>query len=299
METRPILADEQIRILCVDDERNVLKALRRIFIDDDWEIFVAESAAEGLEIMRQEKEIQLVVSDYRMPGMNGVEFLGEVCRHWPDTIRIVLSGYADAASIVAAINEGQIYKFIPKPWNDDELRVTLQTALEHYFLQKKNRELMVQLQRTNHELEHINEHLEQLVLERTEKLQIQNEALRISQNILDALPVGVVGLDLEGTIVRTNKMGMYLLGLDSEFVIGLSRFETLPDELNRLVDDFADGHCVQGELDISGRPLKYWVTRLHNRQQDGLIICLVDVTGKRLCELAVEEPLGDRLCLMT
>ncbi|TYO99656.1 response regulator receiver domain-containing protein [Geothermobacter ehrlichii] len=298
MENRSILTGEQIRILCVDDERNVLKALRRIFIDDDWEIFVAESATEGLEILRQEEEIQLVVSDYRMPGMNGVEFLGEVCRYWPDTIRIVLSGYADAASIVAAINEGQIYKFIPKPWNDDELKVTLQTALEHYFLQKKNRELMAQLRQTNSELEHINDHLEQLVLERTEKLQIQNEALQISQSILDALPVGVIGLDLEGMVVRTNRVGMHFLGLDNEFVVGLSRFEVLPDELNRLVDGLEDRHCIQGEFEISGRVLKYWVTRLSNPRQEGLIVSLVDASGRRLCDTFAEDWTGDGLCLM-
>ncbi len=73
-----------------------------------------------------------------MPNMNGVEFLREVRTRWPDTVRIVLSGYADTASIVSAINEGEIYRFIPKPWNDDDLKVTIANAIERYHLLKKN-----------------------------------------------------------------------------------------------------------------------------------------------------------------
>ena len=122
----------QIKILCVDDERNVLRALERIFLDDDYEIILAGSGDEGLKIMEEEGPFQVVVSDYRMPVMNGVEFLKAVYERWPETVRIVLSGYADAGAIVAAINEGHIYRFIPKPWNDDELRVTIQNCLERY-----------------------------------------------------------------------------------------------------------------------------------------------------------------------
>ena len=116
-----------VKILCVDDERNVLRALERIFLDDDYEIVTAGSGEEGLEIMTESGDcFQVVISDYRMPVMNGVEFLKAVYERWPDSVRIVLSGYADAGAIVAAINEGHIYKFIPKPWNDEELRETIQ-----------------------------------------------------------------------------------------------------------------------------------------------------------------------------
>jgi len=122
--------NDRTRILCVDDERNVLRALERIFLDDDYEILTACSGEQGLEILSAAPQVQVVISDYRMPGMNGVEFLKEVCKTHPETIRIVLSGYADTAAVVAAINQGKIYKFIPKPWNDDELRLTVAKALE-------------------------------------------------------------------------------------------------------------------------------------------------------------------------
>ena len=97
---------EPIKILCVDDERNVLKALERIFLDDDYEIVLAGSGAEGLDILQKAEHFQVVISDYRMPVMNGVEFLKVVYERCPETVRIVLSGYADAGAIVAECLHG-------------------------------------------------------------------------------------------------------------------------------------------------------------------------------------------------
>ncbi len=194
-----------VKILCVDDERNVLRSLERIFLDDDYEIVTAGSGDEGLEIMSEAGDsFQVVVSDYRMPVMNGVEFLKAVYERWPDTVRIVLSGYADAGAIVAAINEGHIYKFIPKPWNDEELRVTIHNCLERYFLLKKNRELFDKLALTN-------QALEQKVLERTEALELRNKALEFSQTMLGNLPVGVVGIDEGGLIAHCNTVAAGIL----------------------------------------------------------------------------------------
>ena len=144
--------DEEIKILCVDDEKNVLKSLRRLFMDHDYEILTARSGKEGLEILEEQRDIQLIISDYRMPEMDGVEFLRRAYEYSPETIRIVLSGYADTASVVAAINEGQIYKFIPKPWNDDELKLTIEKALEVFFLKRKNEHLAEKLIAINMEL---------------------------------------------------------------------------------------------------------------------------------------------------
>lgn len=124
--------DATVRILFVDDEKNVLRSLERVFLDDDYEILTASSGVEGLSIMKNEPSIQIVVSDYRMPGMNGVEFLKEVFRCWPKTVRLVLSGNADTATIVSAIKEGHVYRFISKPWDVDELRSTIAHALENY-----------------------------------------------------------------------------------------------------------------------------------------------------------------------
>jgi len=194
-----------VRILCVDDERNVLRSLERIFLDDDYEIVLAGSGEEGLQVLeKNDDSFQVVISDYRMPVMNGVEFLKQVFARWPDTVRIVLSGYADAGAIVAAINEGHIYRFIPKPWNDDDLRVTIQNCLERYFLLKRNRELLDELTRAN-------QILEEKVRERTEDLELRNRAMEFSQNMLGNLPVGVVGIDENGLIVHCNTIAAAIM----------------------------------------------------------------------------------------
>jgi len=274
-------ADEEIRILCVDDERNVLRALQRIFLDEDYEIITAESAEEGLELLAELGEVQLVISDYRMPGKNGVDFLREVYQQRPETVRIVLSGYADAGAIVAAINEGQVYKFIPKPWNDDDLKVTLENAIERYYLHKRNDELMAQLQQINGKLQQINENLEQLVEERTAKLSMQNQALRISQNILDALPVGVLGFDSEGTIVAGNSIAGSLLGLQTDGLVGLPRDEFLPEEVNALVENLGEQELCRGSINGDGLVKPAWVTRLQADGQEGFILTIAPQSEKR------------------
>lgn len=228
--------DEQMKILCVDDEKNVLKAIQRLFLDSDYEILTAESGDEGLEVFSNNSTIQLVISDYRMPKMNGVDFLKAVYKKWPETIRIVLSGYADTASIVEAINEGHIYRFIPKPWNDDELKVTVAKALEHYKLKQKNIQLTLALEERNEELKEINNNLESLVEDRTSELMLQNKILTASQNMLDSLPLAVMGIEPEGVIVQCNKKGLEYFSIAEGNVLGLHRSDSLPDDVNSFID---------------------------------------------------------------
>ncbi len=244
--------DEKIRILFVDDERGVLKALQRLFLDSDYEIITATSGAEGLDILKSTETIQLVISDYRMPEMNGVDFLKEVYHLRPDTVRIVLSGYADTAAIVEAINEGKIYKFIPKPWNEDELKVTISTALEHYFTNKKIIRLTRELEIKNHALQDINNNLERLVEERTADLKMQNRILTSSQNILDSLPVGVVGIDPEGLVVQCNKKGMEIFSLEEGNILGQDRKDSFPSEINDFIDKVTGKGASSSRIPISG-----------------------------------------------
>ena len=228
--------DKSIKILCVDDEKNVLRALQRLFMDEDYEIFTADSGEEGIQICEDEPGIQLVISDYRMPGMDGVDFFKIVNSRWPETIRIVLSGYADTASVVGAINEGQIYKFIAKPWNDEELKVTIGNALEVFFLHQKNKQLHEELLSSNEKLKHLNENLEQLVEKKAEEVIFQNRILMLSQNILDALPVGVLGMDDTGLIVHCNKYAEKLFKGNKNSVVYLTAHDGLPPEILAIID---------------------------------------------------------------
>ncbi|MBI5905810.1 MAG: response regulator [Deltaproteobacteria bacterium] len=231
---------EPVRILCVDDERNVLRSLERLFLDDGYEIRTALSGAEGLLALGQGDTVQVVISDYRMPGMNGVEFLSEVRKSWPETVRIILSGYADTGAIVSAINDGQIYKFIAKPWNEDEIRVAVTNAVERYNLGRENRTLAAELRAKNDELTALNRDLEARVEERTAALTTQNRLLTESLNILDNLPFAVVGMSLDGTVFQCNRKGMVCFGNRIGPVIGADRREVLTAAQNRLVDRVID-----------------------------------------------------------
>jgi len=128
------LTPPKYRLLLVDDEPGIVRALGRVFRQENYEIVTAGSGQEGLERLA-EGPVHLVISDFMMPGMNGAQFLHEVKLRSPDTIRIMLTGHANTDAVMGAINDGAVYKFILKPWNDDDLRVTVALALEQlaYF----------------------------------------------------------------------------------------------------------------------------------------------------------------------
>lgn len=127
-------------LLFVDDEENVLSALKRIFMEENYTILTAASAAAALAIM-ESRPVHLVISDHRMPIMTGAEMLTLIKDKWPETIRIMLTGYADVNSIMGAVKDGAVYKFITKPWNDEDLRLTVSLALQQYVLIQENRQL--------------------------------------------------------------------------------------------------------------------------------------------------------------
>jgi len=131
---------KRYRILIVDDEPGILKALTRTFRSESYDVVTAGGSKEALERLT-EAPVHVVISDYMMPGMNGAELLKEIKRRYPDTLRIMLTGHADTGAVMGAVNEGAVYKFILKPWNDDDLRVTVALALEQSDLVQRNRAL--------------------------------------------------------------------------------------------------------------------------------------------------------------
>jgi len=157
-------------LLFVDDERNILSSLRRLFRPLGYNILLAESGAAGLEILKQ-YPVDLVVSDMRMPEMDGARFLAEVARLYPDTVRILLTGFADLTSTIAAINQGQIYRYLSKPWEDTEVTLAVRQALTTKRLEQEKRALTELTERQNLELKDLNENLELKVRQRTEELQ--------------------------------------------------------------------------------------------------------------------------------
>ncbi|MFY9316320.1 MAG: HD domain-containing phosphohydrolase [Burkholderiales bacterium] len=156
-------------LLCVDDEPNILNALRRLFRPQGYRILVANSGAEGLAQLEREP-IDVVISDMRMPEMSGAEFLEKVRGRWPDSVRILLTGYSEIESTVAAINAGQIARYVSKPWNDDEMLLIVREALERKNLIDDKQRLEVLARKQNEELKTLNATLEQKVETRTAQL---------------------------------------------------------------------------------------------------------------------------------
>ena len=117
-------------LLIVDDEKEILRSLSLTFMQD-YEVFTASSGIEALAILERQ-DIALILADQRMPEMTGVELLTKVFQINPNAIRIILTGYTDTAALIEAINQGQIYRYITKPWDRQELRITIKRALENY-----------------------------------------------------------------------------------------------------------------------------------------------------------------------
>src|ERR1700759_2881259 len=144
----------EIGVLYVDDEINNLNSFKAAF-RRDFEIFTAISAKEGRKIL-DNYEIGVIITDQRMPGMTGIEFLESILTIYPDTIRILLTGFSDINAVMDAINRGQVDKYLVKPWQNDELKMYIENALEIYHLRKENKELAYKLQLANTELANLN-----------------------------------------------------------------------------------------------------------------------------------------------
>ncbi len=140
-----------INVLYIDDERHNLIAFKASF-RRTFNVFVCESAEEGKQIIEREN-IHVILSDQRMPKTTGIEFFESILQVYPDPIRILITGYTDINAVIDAINRGQVYKYLTKPWHEDEIRIFIERAFEVYNLRKENKELTGKLIDANHKLE--------------------------------------------------------------------------------------------------------------------------------------------------
>lgn len=177
-------------LLIIDDEPEIVKALTRQF-RRYYNVFSTTNAEEAFNILERE-HIQVVVSDQRMPGMSGVEFFSRIKSKYPDALKLILTGYSDIEAVIGAINEGQIFRYVTKPWNPDELNIIVKEAFEKHELITNNRKLMQQLQDAN-------ETLEIKVLDRTKELELANKKL-LELNVEKNRYIGMVAHDLRNPI---------------------------------------------------------------------------------------------------
>ena len=215
-------------ILLVDDENNVTEAIIRVLRQDGYRILVANLPAQALEILANET-VQVVLSDQRMPAMSGVELLSQVREHHPDTVRMVLSGYADFDAVVDAVNRGAVYKYLSKPWDNEALRVSVYEAFHHYELQQQKASLL-------REIEMVNLHLTELSFELARGLEAKDEELARLANYdsVTGLPNRVLFSDRLHQALAHGERDASVVGV---MILDLDRFKNVNDSLGHPVGD--------------------------------------------------------------
>lgn len=199
-------------ILFVDDEAGILSSMRRLFRKSDIRILTAESAAAGLELMKAHS-VNVVVSDQRMPGMSGTEFLQRVRKRYPDTIRCILSGYAEMEALVAAINDGHVYRFLAKPWDDAEIHHALTDCVRVALERKKQRKAQSELRDKAAALKEKSDDIAELCT-------LQASLLQLPRKVLEQLPASIAVLDELGRVIYANRNFVAEFGHLPGFVIG-------------------------------------------------------------------------------
>ncbi|HEX5739404.1 MAG TPA: EAL domain-containing protein [Hydrogenophaga sp.] len=252
-------------LLLVDDEESILSALKRVFRRDGYQVVTATSGARGLELLAQQP-IDVIVSDQRMPGMTGIEFLREAKRLYPRTVRMTLSGYTDLQSIIEAVNEGAVYKFLTKPWDDELLRSHVAHAFEQSELATENTRLWGAIHQANHELAMANQRLERMVVEEGERRLAMQQAAGASRDALDGLPMAVFGIGVDGMLAYVNRQAVNqwpqwasALGGDLE--------PSMQEVLDLLVPPAQRPHTDGLTTTIEGRSARAWICPLTGLQQ--------------------------------
>jgi CheY-like chemotaxis protein len=175
---------DRTRILVVDDEEAILETMAFTF-EDDYEVVTSSSPRDGLAQLDRHAPVAVVISDQRMPEMTGVEFLAEVYQRHPNTVRIILTGFADMDAIIGAINDGHVYAYVTKPWEPDQLKQVVRRAVDHHRLACENERLLAELRGANVFL----------------------------QAVMDQLDTGALALDASGVVRAANRAARDYLGL--------------------------------------------------------------------------------------
>jgi diguanylate cyclase (GGDEF)-like protein len=228
-------------LLLVDDESNILNSLKRLLRGGHFKILTAGSGQAGLDIMAQQA-VDVIVSDQRMPGMTGVEFLGIAKNLYPDTVRIVLSGYTELHSVTDAVNQGAIYKFLTKPWDDEQLKGHIEEAFRRKEMADENRRLNLEVSTANQELAAANRKLEALVKMKQQQIARDEISLDIVREALRQIPLAVIGVDDDDLAVFANDAAQSLFD-ETASILGSDIKQLIPD-LNHATDSSGNQPCM-------------------------------------------------------
>jgi FixJ family two-component response regulator len=234
------------RILIVDDEEAILETMSFTFMDT-YEVFTTTDAQKALGLLDEHAPIACVITDQRMPGMTGVEFLTEVYERYRDTSRIMLTGFADADATISAINDGHVYAYVNKPWEPDELKQIVRRAVEHNRLSSENTRLVSELRATNVFLE----------------------------AVMDRLDTGALAVDAQGVVRAANRPAREFLQLQEDprgtqlasllERLGVERLAEVVDKLMRE----CGGSFEEIELPVDGRSFRLRISAQQIDTGDG------------------------------
>ncbi|MEO6422182.1 MAG: EAL domain-containing protein [Candidatus Nitrotoga sp.] len=257
------------KLLLVDDEANILSALKRLLRREGYDIFTAISAELGLEILATHR-VDVIISDQLMPGMNGVEFLRRAKTLHPHTIRMVLSGYTDLQAVTDAINEGAIYKFLSKPWDDGILLANIKEAFRHKEMADDNRRLNTGLELANSQMAVVNEQLQKMLVNKDLQVTRDETLLNIMQEVLQELPFPIIGIDDELIIALANTAADVICG-GGKPLLGRNIYSSLPASLLAAL-----GSSMKAETDIDIKGIRYCLRRSsmgeHSRSHGALLV---------------------------
>ncbi|MFI4940361.1 MAG: EAL domain-containing protein [Burkholderiales bacterium] len=238
----------QRTLLLVDDEANIVAALKRLLRGDKYRILTAKSGQEGLEMLGQ-YDVDVIVSDQRMPGMTGVEFLRKAKELYPDTVRIVLSGYTELQSVTDAVNEGAIYKFLTKPWDDAKLRGHIEEAFQRKHMADENQRLNLEVRTANQNLAAANRQMKGAISLQQQQITRDEVVLDIVREALQEVPLPVIGLDNDNMVVFVNDATQILFG-EASPILGSDLQQFMP-KLSHVVNNLVEDE--RGSVELNGK----------------------------------------------
>ncbi len=313
MVSEDVRGEEQGALLIIDDEPEVLAALQRYF-RRKYAVRIATSAEEGVRVLK-ESPVNVVISDQRMPGMKGTEFFRKIKEEHPDVVRMILTGYSDIDAVIAAINDGNIFRYITKPWNPEELDGIVREAFERYSLIRENRRLIRDLQDANVLLEgrvqertldlaRTNGELQQELVERRKaEEQVRRERDR-AQQYLDVAGVMMLVLNENGAVSLINGRGCEILGYEEGEIVGTNWFDRFVpagsrDRLGNIFREIMLGRTdawEYAEETVLTKGGQEKTIAWHNavlRDESGMVVGVLssgeDVTERRIAEAALQE----------
>lgn len=257
-----------VKVLFVDDEENILRSLGRLFMDEEFETVTAGSGKKALEILGNDHDFAVIISDQRMPEMTGSEFLALARDVSPESLRILLTGYADIGATIDAINRGGASRYITKPWNDGELLQTVRDSVNRFMLMRENVRLTELVQSQNEELKEWNGNLKHRVLGQTGDIRKKNEELqelidRLRKNFEDTIDAFSNLVELHNPDARSHSRIVARIAVRAAGLRGLPEQETETIRVAALLHDIGKigislGPSLVGSVDLNGHdPAEY------------------------------------------